>query len=346
MMLNGVEFVELASQGGQARWFEQLLSALGFEKTHQHRSKDVALYRQGRINFIVNCEPDSFARRHYEKHGTAVCALGLGTAALPVLVARCRRHHCDFYETGVQPGELEIPAIRTIWDGLLYLVDTAAGQPHFYEVDFEALPGYGNGAEGPAGFGLTRIDHITQAVAPAEFEAQIRFYQVLFDLVANPEYDLHDSKGIVHSRSLFNTDHSVQLPVNTSADPDTSTSRFRQRFSGSGVQHIALRCNDIFSVARHLNPHNILPVPPEYYAALQAEFGLDEKLLARMDAFNILYDQKDGGRFFHIYTRHINGLFFEIVQREHYSGFGERNADTRLAVQEQEYQKMKALLLA
>ena len=55
MMLNGVEFVELASQGGQARWFEQLLSALGFEKTHQHRSKDVALYRQGRINFIVNC---------------------------------------------------------------------------------------------------------------------------------------------------------------------------------------------------------------------------------------------------------------------------------------------------
>ncbi|MEZ5448816.1 MAG: hypothetical protein R3E89_07380 [Thiolinea sp.] len=128
-MLKGVEFVELGSQGGNARWFEQLLVALGFRKTHVHRSKDVALYRQGQINFIVNHEPDSFANRHYAQHGTSVCALGLATTRLDELVQRCREHHCEFFESPVLPGELAIPAIRTIWDGLLYLVDTAPGTP-------------------------------------------------------------------------------------------------------------------------------------------------------------------------------------------------------------------------
>ncbi|MGB0847253.1 MAG: 4-hydroxyphenylpyruvate dioxygenase family protein [Thiolinea sp.] len=342
-MLSGVEFIELASQGGIARWFEQLLVALGFRKTHVHRSKDVVLYRQGRINFIVNHEADSFANRHFEQHGTAVCALGLATEQKAELVERCRRHHCDFYETSVAPGELDIPAIRTIWDGLLYLVDTSPGQPHFYEVDFEALPD--TDSEQPVGFGLTRIDHITQAVAPAEFLAQIQFYKVLFELDANPEYDLEDANGVVHSRSLVNGDYSVQFPVNTSHAPDSSTERFRSRFSGSGVQHIALQCDDIFHVASHLNPHNILPIPNDYYTRLAAESGLDELTIQRMNTYNVLYDEKDGGRFFHIYTRHINGLFFEIIQRDNYTGFGERNAEVRLAAQEQEFRKLQALMM-
>lgn len=341
-MLSGVEFIELASQGGNARWFEQLLVALGFQKTHQHKSKDVGLYRQGEINFIVNHEADSFANRHYEKHGTAVCALGLGTTQQDELVKRCREHHCDFYESSVLPGEMAIPAIRTIWDGLLYLVDSTPAAPRFFEVDFVALPGVTDIM--PTGFGLTRVDHITQAVAPAEFLAQVQFYKVLFGLEANPEYDLRDGEGVVHSQSLVNATNTVQFPVNTSHSQTSSTERFRSRFSGSGVQHIALQCDDIFHVAKYLNPHNILPIPGEYYAALAETFGLDDVLLEKMNTFNILYDRNEKGQFFHTYTRHINGLFFELVQRDHYTGFGERNAETRLAAQEQEYQKLNALV--
>ena len=342
-MLEGIAFIELASQGGNARWFEQLLVALGFQKTHTHKSKDVVLFRQGQINFIVNHEADSFASQHYQKHGTAVCALGLATRQKEELVRRCRSHHCDFYETAVLPNEMSIPAIRTIWDGLLYLVDTSEDARPFYEVDFIAEPELRD--PDPVGFGLTRIDHITQATAPKEFLAQVQFYKVLFDLEANPEYDLRDANGVIHSQSLVNNDHSVQFPVNTSHEAGTSTSRFRQRFSGSGVQHIALQCDDIFQVASQLNPHNILPIPTSYYEETGAAFGLDETLLAKMNQLNILYDEKEGGKFFHLYTRHINGLFFEIVQRENYTGFGERNASTRLLVQEQEFQKLSNLLI-
>ncbi len=345
-LLGGVEFVELASQGGEAVWLEQLLVALGFRKTHAHKSKQVVLYRQGQINFVVNREPDSFANAHYEMHGTSVCALGLACPQLARVLERCQRYRCDFVQSAILPDEMPIPAIRTVGEGLLYLVDTAAGSRRFFEVDFVPLAGVPDDRSMEvAGIGLTHIDHITQAVASAEFLSIIQFHNILFGLEANPEYDLIDRNGIVHSRSLVNADHSVQFPINTSHARESSTERFRARFSGSGIQHIALRCADIFAVAPLLNPSHILPITPNYYEEAQAEFLLDDALIERMRPYHILYDANEQGSFFHIYTRHINGLFFEIVQRDGYNGFGERNATARLAAQAREYQKMQDLLL-
>lgn len=340
-LLSSIEFVELASQGGEANWLEQLLQALGFRKTHQHRSKEVVLYRQGQINLVINREPESFANAYYDRHGTAVCALGLGSQQVEQVIANCREYRCDFVQSPHLPDEMSLPAIRNVGDGLLYLVDTAQAE-RFFEVDFVPLP---HEPLHPVGLGLTRIDHITQAVSSTEFLAVIQFYQILFGLVANEAYDLIDRNGIVHSRSLVNAEHSVQFPINTSHSRESSTERFRVGLAGSGVQHLALQCADIFAVAKQLNPYHILPISPNYYEEVQAEFLLDEALIESMRAHNILYDANEQGEFFHIYTRHINGLFFEIVQRKGYQGFGERNAAARLAAQAREYQRMRELLL-
>lgn len=340
-LLSSLEFVELASQGGEANWLEQLLQALGFRKTHQHRSKEVLLYRQGQINLVINREPDSFANAYYDRHGTAVCAIGLGSRQLGQVLDHCREYRCDFVHSPHLPDEMALPAIRNVGDGLLYLVDTAQAE-RFFEVDFVPLP---NESLNPIGFGLNRIDHITQAVSSTEFLAVIQFYQILFGLSANAEYDLIDRNGIVHSRSLVNAEHTVQFPINTSHSRESSTERFRVGLSGSGVQHIALQCEDIFAVAKQLNPHHILPISPNYYEEVQADFLLEDALIEQMRAHNILYDAHEQGEFFHIYTRHINGLFFEIVQRKDYQGFGERNAAARLAAQAREYQRMRELLL-
>ncbi|MDN8991419.1 hypothetical protein Q0P26_13740, partial [Staphylococcus aureus] len=40
-----------------------------------HRSKDVALYRQGEINAIVNREPKSHAAFFAAEHGPSVCGI-------------------------------------------------------------------------------------------------------------------------------------------------------------------------------------------------------------------------------------------------------------------------------
>ena len=59
MGLAGFEFVEFASPTPSL--LEQLFEKMGFTLVAKYRSKDVLLYRQGDINFVVNREPKSLA---------------------------------------------------------------------------------------------------------------------------------------------------------------------------------------------------------------------------------------------------------------------------------------------
>ena len=73
MGLAGFEFVEFASP--TPGLLEPLLEKLGFTLVARHRSKDVVLYRQGGINFIVNREPKSQAAYFAAEHGPSACGL-------------------------------------------------------------------------------------------------------------------------------------------------------------------------------------------------------------------------------------------------------------------------------
>ena len=57
---DGFEFVEYAAPDPRA--LGALFERMGFARVAQHRSKEVTLYRQGDVNFIVNAEPESFAQ--------------------------------------------------------------------------------------------------------------------------------------------------------------------------------------------------------------------------------------------------------------------------------------------
>lgn len=73
MGLCGFEFVEFASPMAQV--LEPLFERMGFTLVAKHRSKDVVLYRQGDINFIVNREPKSIASYFAAEHGASACGL-------------------------------------------------------------------------------------------------------------------------------------------------------------------------------------------------------------------------------------------------------------------------------
>ena len=73
MGLMGFEFVEFASPTPGV--LEPVFEMLGFSRVAEHRSKDVSLYRQGDINFIVNREPRSVASYFAAEHGPSACGL-------------------------------------------------------------------------------------------------------------------------------------------------------------------------------------------------------------------------------------------------------------------------------
>jgi 4-hydroxyphenylpyruvate dioxygenase len=74
MGTDGFEFVEFAHP--EPAKLAALFQTMGFEPVARHRSKDVTLYRQGEINYVLNAEPESFAAQFARDHGPSVCALG------------------------------------------------------------------------------------------------------------------------------------------------------------------------------------------------------------------------------------------------------------------------------
>ena len=75
MGTNGFEFVEYAAPDPVA--LGKLFEQMGFTAIARHRTKDVTLYRQGEVNFLINAEKDSFAQRFARKHGPSVCAFAI-----------------------------------------------------------------------------------------------------------------------------------------------------------------------------------------------------------------------------------------------------------------------------
>src|SRR5271154_2291595 len=72
MGTDGFEFVEYTAP--DTAHLGRLFESMGFTRIARHRSKNVSLYRQGCINFIVNAEPNSLAQRFAREHGPSVCA--------------------------------------------------------------------------------------------------------------------------------------------------------------------------------------------------------------------------------------------------------------------------------
>src|SRR5688572_7625067 len=75
MGTDGFEFIEYTAPDTRA--LAALFESMGFTLAARHRSKDVVLYRQGDVNFIINHEPDSFAQSFARVHGPSVCAFAI-----------------------------------------------------------------------------------------------------------------------------------------------------------------------------------------------------------------------------------------------------------------------------
>jgi cation/acetate symporter len=116
MGLMGFEFVEFTSP--QPGVLEAVFEKLGFTLVAKHRSKDVVLYRQNGINFILNREPHSQAAYFGAEHGPSACGLAF----------RVKDAHKDGMKI-VGPGSLLADPVSAV-SMSLGLVFGTAGLPH------------------------------------------------------------------------------------------------------------------------------------------------------------------------------------------------------------------------
>src|SRR6266699_2820120 len=109
---DGFEFVEYAAPDPKA--LGALFERMGFAAVAKHRNKDVLLYKQGDVNFIVNAEPRSFAQNFARRHGPSVCAIAFRVKDAAAAYDRAIKLGAKPVHGKLGPMELNIPAIEGI----------------------------------------------------------------------------------------------------------------------------------------------------------------------------------------------------------------------------------------
>ena len=330
----GVGFAEFAVDEVKAKDLSALFGQLGFRKTGSHRSKDVERWSQGNIELVINCEPDGFAHSHYVTHGPGVCAIAIDVDDSGKTMARAEALKAHTFYQPVGPGELKIPAIRGVGGSLLYFLETAGKN---WDTDFEAL------RSDPMTDRLDAVDHISQSMPYDEMLSWLLFYTGILDLQRLPQMEIADPVGLVQSQALINGNQGLRMILNGSSATRTLSARFISEFFGSGVQHIAFSCADIFATVADMRARgaDFLKIPDNYYDDIEAKYELDAATMAALRDNQILYDREGEGEFFQIYTHTFDErFFFEIVQRRNYQGFGAANAAVRLAAQTRESRRL------
>ena len=319
---DGFEFIEYAAPDPVE--LAAVLGTMGFERVARHRSKDVTLYRQGDVNFIIDSEPASFAQAFARVHGPSVCAFAIRVrdaahAYRELLALGARAQHGR-----IGPMELHIPAIRGIGGSQIYLVDRY-GSRTIYDVDFVPLA-EPSAAGGP---GLRAVDHITHNVQQGRMDHWAQFYERLFGFREIRYFDIHGARTGLRSRAMVSPCGKIRIPINEPTDRNSQVAEYLQAYNGEGIQHIALATDDIYTAVERLRANGVafIDVPDTYYDTLDTRLpghGEDVERLARL---GILVDGTPGeGHLLQIFTRNMIGpIFFEIIQRRHHEGFGDGN---------------------
>jgi 4-hydroxyphenylpyruvate dioxygenase len=323
---DGFEFVEYTAP--DTRELENLFTKMGFAAVAKHRSKDVVLYRQGRINFIINHEPASFAQAFARVHGPSICAFAIRVKNAAECFERALKLGAQPYHGDIGPMELNIPAIRGIGRSLIYLVDRYGEDHSIYDVDFVTLPG---ADLKPKGVGLTEIDHLTHNVYHGGMDKWAEFYERLFNFHEIRYFDIHGKMTGLKSRAMTSPCGKIRIPINEPTDAKSQIQEYLDAYHGEGIQHIALATDDIYSAVEQLRTNGVrfMDVPDTYYETINARLPGHHESVARLRQDGILIDGAHGqsvGLLLQIFTNTVIGpIFFEIIQRKGNEGFGEGN---------------------
>ncbi len=326
MGTDGFEFVEYTGPDTEA--LGRLFRSMGFAAVARHRSKDVTLYRQGDVNFIVNAEPESFAQSFQRLHGPSVCAIAFRVADAAKAYRRALELGAWGVEGKVGPMELNIPAIKGIGDSLIYLVDRYGRRGTIYDVDFVPVEGVDRS---PAGAGLRYIDHLTHNVHRGRMVEWAAFYERLFNFREIRYFDIEGKLTGLRSKAMTSPCGKIRIPINESSDDKSQIQEYLSAYRGEGIQHIALGTDDIYATVEWLRDRGVAfqDVPDTYYEAVDARLQGHGEDLARLRRNRILIDgapTAGGGLLLQIFTATVIGpIFFEIIQRKGNEGFGEGN---------------------
>jgi len=321
-----------------------LMAAFGFVCTAyagpESGVRDKASYvlEQGDIRLVISgaLTSDSPIAAHVRAHGDGVHDLAWlvddASAAFEAAVARgARPVRSPWVETDAA-GDLRLATVATYGETQHTFVDRTRYVSPLLE------PGYhtDNLPPAPAGppVGLTAIDHVVGNVEQGRLGDWVRFYKDVMGFSQLVHFD--DAQISTEYSALMSTvvwdGTRIVMPLNEPADgrKKSQIQEYLDTYNGPGVQHIALRTDDIVTTVARLRDRGVrlMRVPDTYYAEARSRLrGIDLPWDA-LERLQILVDRDHDGYLLQIFTEPITDrptVFFEIIERRGARGFGEGN---------------------
>ena len=321
-----------------------LLSAFGFECTAyagpESGVRDKASYvlEQGDIRFVVSgaLSADSPIAAHVQAHGDGVHDLAWlvddAEGAYEAAIRRGARPVREPWTEQDQDGEMVLAQIGAYGETVHTFVDRSRWEGSRLE------PGYHteNLLPTPVGpeVGLVAIDHVVGNVEKGKLDDWVRFYAEVMGFSELTHFD-EDQISTEYS-ALMSTvvwdGTKIVMPINEPADgkKKSQIQEYLETYDGPGVQHLALRTDDIVRTVDALRTRGVrfMQVPDTYYVEARERMADVDLPWEELERLNILVDRDQEGHLLQIFTETITDrptVFFEIIQREGARGFGEGN---------------------
>ena len=322
---DGFEFVEFAHPDPDT--LRRLFAQMGYTHVATHNTKDIQLWQQGDITYVINNEPGSHAHSFVETHGPCAPSMAWRVADAAHALTHAVAKGAEEY-TG--PGKtMDVPAIRGIGGSLIYFID------QYFETSPYNAEFTWTGTAHPKGVGFHYLDHLTHNVHKGNMDVWFRFYGDLFNFREIRFFDIEGKFTGLLSRALTSPCGRIRIPINEDRGETGQIVEYLKRYNGEGIQHIAVGAQDIYASVDEIADRGIrfMPAPPEtYYAQSHDRVQGHDEPLDRMMQHGILIDGEgvvDGGEtriLLQIFSKTVIGpIFFEFIQRKGDDGFGEGN---------------------
>ena len=156
---------------------------------------------------------------------------------------------------------------------------------------------------------------------------------------------MHTEYSALRSIVMTDFDERVKMPINEPAagKKKSQIQEYVDYHGGAGVQHVALRTEDIVGAVKALKARGVKflnsklffslsLVPATYYENLKIRLSVSSCKVAEdldvLKSLSILVDYDEGGYLLQIFSQPVEDrptLFMEIIQRRNHEGFGAGN---------------------
>ncbi|KAK4945166.1 hypothetical protein LTR10_015592 [Elasticomyces elasticus] len=186
---------------------------------------------------------------------------------------------------------------------------------------------------------LSVLDHCVGNQDWNEMEAACEYYEKALGFHrfwSVDDKDICTDYSALKSVVMASADEKIKMPINEPAKglSKSQIEEYVDFYGGAGVQHIALRTDDIIRDVNNLSERGVdfIKVPDSYYELIEKRLSAAGIQISqdfqRLKELGILIDFDETGYLLQLFTKHLMDrptVFIEIIYRNNFSGFGAGN---------------------